>query len=401
MKKLLIALLSLFILLSSTQVFAINAELDNAITKLYAHGPDAQIEETLKRMSRSSDQNVAERAEFHLVCLHILKGDTAVEKSLTKLEQNVRNNSEKETVKMLREILQKGKKIPEQPQDKISLDMKNARIKDIVAVIARIANTNIIVHNKITDKINLKLTNASVKQAIETICRIADLRFENNDGVFIILPKSASREKYEKREIKLAFLLPEEAFKIALSELRANTHAESQNVTFKTTRDSIIMEGELAALDKFEAFLRNFDEKGKAHKISFRIWKTNAGKIVSAPEFVNMDDSKKKEVATIIAAPTLTTVTGKEAKIEIGESINDDEKNFRRPMSYFMSCIICETSHPDLIRLIGHLRIVGSFQEDGKTVDIKKEYSPTLDIDRNKWAILPFYEGKDILMQVI
>ncbi|HPW60353.1 MAG TPA: hypothetical protein PLK58_17030, partial [Candidatus Rifleibacterium sp.] len=32
---------------------------------------------------------------------------------------------------------------------------------------------------------------------------------------------------------------------------------------------------------------------------------------------------------------------------------------------------------------------------DAGAVDIKKEYAPTLDIARNKWVLLPIYEGKE------
>jgi len=60
-----------------------------------------------------------------------------------------------------------------------------------------------------------------------------------------------------------------------------------------------------------------------------------------------------------------------------------------------MLCIIHETANPDLLRLIGRMRVTGSTQEDGHTVDIKKEYAPTLDIARNKWVLLPIYEGKE------
>ena len=416
MKKLLITLFSLSLLLVFRQVMAAGSDLDNAIIKLYSHGPDTQIEETLKRLSDSAEQNISERAAFHLACLQILKGGAAANASIARLEQQARNDSEKETVTLLKEIMaKKSGTMPGQFQDKISLDMKDVRIKDIVTIIAKQANVNIVVHNKVTDKISLKLIDATVLQAIETLCRMADLRFENNDGIFIILPRDSHREDYEKREIRLAFLSPEEALKMASSELgtekgdRAPQHlaseqadsrptvAESRNVTFKTTRDSIIMEGEQKALDKFEAFLRNLDKKGKAQKISFRIWKTNAGKTVSLQDFAAMDETRKKDAATIISAPVLVTLPGKEAKIEVGERKNDDGKNVGRPMSYSMSCIIHETENPERLRLIGRMRVTGSTQEDGRTVDIKKEYAPTLDIARNKWVLLPIYEGKESL----
>jgi len=93
----------------------------------------------------------------------------------------------------------------------------------------------------------------------------------------------------------------------------------------------------------------------------------------------------------------LITLPGKEAKIEVGERENDKDKNVGRPMSYSMSCIIHETENPDMIRLIGRMYVTGSTQEDGRTVDIKKEYSPTLEIARGKWVLLPIYEGKESL----
>ncbi len=415
MKRLLITLFSLSLLIV-LQVSATASELDNAIIRLYSHGPDEQIEATLQKLTANQDPNIAGRAAFHLDCLQILKGGAPADASLARLEQSARNDSEKETVKLLKELVEKKSgKLPKQFQGKISLDMKDVRIKDIVTIVAKQANVNIVVHNKVTDKISLKLIDATVLQAIETICRMADLRFENNDGIFIILPRDSRREDYEKREIRLAFLSPEEALKMASSELgtdkgdRAPAHltpeqaasrptqADGRNVTFKTTPDSIIMEGEQKALDKFEAFLRNLDKKGKAQKISFRIWKTNAGKTVSLQDFAAMDDAKKKDAATIISAPVLVTLPGKEAKIEVGERRNDQEKNVGRPMSYSMSCIIHETENPERLRLIGRIRVTGSTQEDGRTVDIKKEYAPTLDVARNKWVLLPIYEGKESL----
>ena len=108
-----------------------------------------------------------------------------------------------------------------------------------------------------------------------------------------------------------------------------------------------------------------------------------------------MDDAKRKDAATILSAPVLITLPGKEAKIEVGERRNEDEKSAGRPMSYSMSCIIHETANPDLLRLIGRMRVTGSTREDGRTVDIKKDYAPTLDIARNKWVLLPIYEGKE------
>lgn len=414
MKKFLITLFML-ILVCQPQLSAAT-ELDNAVISLYSNGPDTQTEETLKRLSESPDQSIAEKAGFHFSCLQILKGGAMADENLAKLEQNARNDSEKETVRLLKEILQKkAGLIPEQFQEKISLDMKDVRIKDIVAIIARQANANIVVHNRVKDKISLKLIDATVLQAIETICKMADLSFTNNAGIFILMPADGSKDGYERREVRLAFLSPEEALKMASSELGAGkdnkapahltpeqvasrpTEAERRNVTFKTTNDSIIIEGEQTAIDKFEAFLRNLDKKGKAQKVSFRIWKTGAGKNISLQEFAALDDAKKKDVATIISAPVLITLPGKEAKIEVGERENDKDKNVGRPMSYFMSCIIHETENPDMIRLIGRMYVTGSTQEDGRTVDIKKEYSPTLEIARGKWVLLPIYEGKESL----
>ncbi|HNX75234.1 MAG TPA: DUF4974 domain-containing protein [Candidatus Rifleibacterium sp.] len=415
MKRIVIALFSLTLLLVFQQTVSANSDLDNAIIRLYSNGPDSQTEETLKQLSESSDQSIAGRARFHLLCLQIIKGGEDAGEKLAKLELNARNDAEKETVKLLKELQQqKSNKIPEQFQDKISLDFTNARVQDIVSIIARRAKANIVVHNTITDKITLSLKDATLMQAIETICAMTDLRYENNDGIFIILPRtSRRRDNYEKREIRLAFLSPQEALKMAATELgedrdnKAPAHlsaeqaasrptaAENRNVTFKATEDSIIMEGELTALDKFENFLRNLDKKGKAQKVSFRIWKTNAGKAVTMQDFAAMDDAAKKQAATIISAPVLITLPGKEAKIEVGERNPENDKTNARPMSYSMSCIIHETANPDVLRLIARMKVSGSALENGRTVEIKKDYAPTLDIARNKWVLLPIYEGAE------
>ncbi len=416
MKKLIACLLFVSFLLVLNLAIAENGELEGAIIRLYSAGPDAQIEETLKSFSENPDQAVAARAKFHLSCLQILQGGENAAKALADLEQSARTDSEKETIGILKELMQKkASLIPEEFQEKISLDFKNTEIKAVVAIIAKSANANIVVHNKITDKVSISLKNATVLQAIETLCTIADLRYENNDGIFILLPPTSRRENYEKREIRLAFLSPEEALKMATSDINTSgsgkapaamstgktdsrpTEAEAREVTFKTTADSIIMEGKLAALEKYENFLRNLDRKGKAQKISFRIWKTQPGKQVALQDFLAMNDAKKNETATIISAPVLITLPGKEAKIEVGERNGDGEKSIGKPMFYSMSCIIHETGNPDLLRLIGKIKVSGSNVADGKTVEFKKEYAPTLEISRNKWVMLPIYEGQESL----
>lgn len=401
MKKIAGLILFLSLVMFYQCAFAVEVELEGAIARLWFSGPDAEIEKVLQACSENTDPEIASRAAFHLACLQIMTGSKEEAPGiLARLEKTATSAQDKEVLKSLQTMLQaRSNGYPANFQQKISIDFKDADIKDIVKIIAATSKANIVVHKRINDRITLGLKDATVAQAIDTICKIADLRCENNDGIFVLLPGDTVRENYDKREIRLAFLSPTEAEKVLLAGSRTGgSHAGlAADVMVRAASGSVILEGERSSLDKYEAFLQSLDKKGKAQKISFRIWKLQSGKTLNIDEFSAMDETARKKVADILAAPIVVTLPGKEATIQVGTRNDQQPENLRDSLSYSFACIVHETADPDRIKLIANLKVEGTSFVDGKKFQIKKESAPTLEIMRNKWVMLPIQEDKEIL----
>ncbi|KAF1081749.1 MAG: hypothetical protein GQF41_2089 [Candidatus Rifleibacterium amylolyticum] len=417
MKKLIVTMFLLSLTLSLPFVFAQENELEAAISRLWLTGPDAKIEQTLKTYSESNDAAVSARARFHLTCLQAINDKENATQLLTQLQNDAQSPEEKEIVEKLSRILQeRSAKKEDGMQKKISLDFNDVELGQIVKLIAKQSGENIVVHNSLNGiKISLRLIDATVAQAIETICTIADLRQENRNGVYVLLPGSAADENYVKRLYKLTAISPTRALKLleAGAAIPDGSNAPAgfgdakkapaalpelpSGVTVSAKSNELLFEGPPEAVREYISFIENLDLKDRAHKLSFRVWRMNDDSKHDLKAFAALSEQERAKVARIISAPALITLPGKNARIEVDNFTGEQKEQPKESIDFSIGCKFNDTEKPELLRLNLEISVFGTSIINSKQIKTTRKYNTGLQIARNTWAMLPFYEGEALL----
>jgi len=417
MKKLIVTLFLLSLPLSLSFVFAQENELEAAISRLWLSGPDTKIEQTLKTHSESSDPAVSARARFHLACLQAINDREKAAQILTQLQKDAKSEDEKATIENLSRILQeRTTKNETGMQKKISLDFHNVELGQIVQLIAKQSGENIVVHNSISRMvISLRLIDATIAQAIDTICTIADLRYENRNGVYVLLPGSAADENYVKRFYKLTAISPTRALKMleAGAAIPDGSNAPAgfvdakkapaavpelpSGVSVSAKGNELLFEGPPEAVSKYISFIESLDLKDRAHKISFRVWRLNDDCRHNLKDFAALSEQERAKVARIISAPALITLPGKNARIEVDNFTGEKKEQPKESIDFSIGCKFIDTEKPELLRLNLEISVFGTSIINSRQIKTTRKYNTGLQITRNTWAMLPFYEGEALL----
>ncbi|MDD2999959.1 MAG: hypothetical protein PHV05_12930 [Candidatus Riflebacteria bacterium] len=417
MKKLIAKVFLLSLLFAGQMLSAQNAELEGAITRLWAIGPDAKIEQILKTHSESNVPAVAAKASFHLACLQALGGNEDAAPILARLEIAAQSETEKATVKTLKELLQRrANKLPDSFQQKITLDFRNTDLAMVVKIIAQKSNSNIVVHSKIKKMISIRLVDATIAQALDAICAMADLHYENRNGVFVLLPMQVDSKNYIKSTYRLSSLSPTTAMKLidsyANPQASSNAPANFANnnnkpgkpaltlptgVTINANSNRIELEGEPEAVARYVSFLEKLDLKDRAHKISFRIWQLNQGSSLDIKEFSELNERERNKVARIVAAPAIIALPGKYARIEVGNNDNETTESAKEALDYSIKFKFNDTDSPDQLRIDFEIHVCVTSVVQGKSLKTSKKYNADILIKRDKWIMLPFYQGESLL----
>lgn len=414
MKKLIATMLLLSLLLMCQSLGAQETELDGAITRLWSTGPDEKIEQVLITCSESNVPAVATRASFHLSCLRALKDSANAEPILAQLEIAAQNETEKATIKTLREMLQaRANKLPDSFQQKISLDFKDVDLAVVAQIIAKQSNTNIVVHSKIKKLISITLTEATIAQALDLICEMTDLRYENRNGVFVILPMQEDSKNYVKSSYRLSSLSPTKAIKLlelhASPETGGNAPANFADnsgktepdlppgVTTKVDDNKIIFEGEPEAVARYRSFIESADLKDRAHKISFRVWQLNPGSSLDIAAFAALDENERGKVAKIVSAPAIIALPNKQSRIAVDNADSEKTDPPKESLDYSISCRFNDTDSPDHLSISFEIQVYGTSVIHGKPLKTTKAYNTRIKVKRNEWVMLPFYQGANLI----
>ncbi|OGK09667.1 MAG: hypothetical protein A2W80_13070 [Candidatus Riflebacteria bacterium GWC2_50_8] len=414
MKKLIATVFMLSLVLLCQFLWAQDADLDGAITRLWSTGPDEKIEQILKTCSESNVPAVATRANFHLACLRALKDSANAEPILAQLEIAAQNETEKATIKTLREMLQaRANKLPDSFQKKISLDFKDVDLAVVAQIIAKQSNTNIVVHSKIKKMISITLLDATIAQALDLICEMTDLRYENRNGVFVILPMQEDSKNYVKSSYRLSSLSPTKAINLLELHARAKTggnapanfadnsgNAESElppGVTTKVDSNKIIFEGEPEAVARYLSFLESMDLKDRAHKISFRVWQLNQDSSLDIRAFADLDENERGKVAKIVSAPAIIALPNKLARIAVDNADSEKTDPPKESLDYSISCRFNDTYSPDHLNITFEIQVYGTSVIHGKPLKTTKAYNTRINVKRNEWVMLPFYQGANLI----
>ena len=417
MKKLIVTMFLLSLTLSLPFVFAQENELEAAISRLWLSGPDAKIEQTLKTHSESSDPAVSARARFHLTCLQAINDQENATQLLTQLQKDAKSEEEKATVEKLSKILQeRAAKKEDGMQQMISLDFTNIELGQVVKLIAKQSGKNIVVHNSISRMvISLRLIDATVAQSIETICTIADLRQENKNGVYVLLPGNATDENYVKRRYKLTAISPTVALKMleagtaipdgsnapaGFADARKAPAAAPElpsGVSVSAKGNELLFEGPPEAVSKHISFIENLDLKDRAHKLSFRVWRLNDDCRHDLKTFAALGEPERAKVARIISAPALITLPGKLATIAVDNFTGERNEQPKESIDFSIASKFIDTEKPELLRLTLDISVFGTSIINGKQIKTTRKYNTGLQVARNTWAMLPFYEGEALL----
>lgn len=83
--------------------------------------------------------------------------------------------------------------MPEGFQKKISLDFKDTDVRVILKILATQSGANIVLHKNVDYRANIALKDITIEQALNSLCVTTDLRYENNDGIFQVMPANTKR----------------------------------------------------------------------------------------------------------------------------------------------------------------------------------------------------------------
>ncbi len=384
---------------------------DEAILKLWTAGPDESIAQTLEAAATGSSDD-SEKARFHLSCLKIMNGAGDSEKILEELEAQAKTDNEKQTIATLKERLKtKSNKLPQSFQEKISLDFKDVDLRVLLPLIAQRSNSNIVLHSSVKKKVTIRLIDATLEQALDTICAITDLHYENRNGVFVLLPKEKEEKKLAQAHYRLRSMSPARLVKLlkAFAEKGPgenapgnfkNTDAEPaealpSDVILTIEGDKVIIEGSNEVVQKYLQAAMRLDLKDRTHKISYRVWRINPGVSIDIKGFSSLPEKERNEKAKILAAPSVITMPGQWAKIEVeSSSEKSDEKNFSS-LDYKINSIFQETDAPDQLKVLTEVSVFGTSVINGEKLKTNQQYKNTIQLKTKKWVMLPLLEGKD------
>ncbi|MEW6710752.1 MAG: hypothetical protein AB1403_13075 [Candidatus Riflebacteria bacterium] len=413
MKKSIISLLlsvSMFLFLAACQ--AVSLDLEGAIIKLWTSGPSGEIEQTLQAAAAGTDKAIADRAGFHLSCLKILRRDEKAAEILAELEAKAVSESEKAAIATLKKTFEeRSSKLPSIFQKKVSLDFKDTDIKALVQIIAQQSETNIVLHASVKKLVTIRLIDATIEQALDSICAISDLRYENRNGVFVLLPIKKDPENYSRMTYQLKSMSPEKALSL-LNAQRTTQPAPNApdnlkngqpqppaapalpaGVTIKNEENLLVFEGSPESVEKYLTLISNLDQVIKAHKISFRIWELNSESGTDLKAFSEMSDKERAEKAKIVSAPQIVALPRQPATIEVQSSGKGNAPEEKDYLEYKLKSFFNETENEDQLRVYLEISVTGSSTLNGNHTKIKKNHASTLQVVRNKWVMLPLYEG--------
>ncbi|MFZ5951283.1 MAG: hypothetical protein ACOYXC_11285 [Candidatus Rifleibacteriota bacterium] len=413
MKKSIVSLLlSVSLLLTLAVCQAVSVDLEGAIIKLWTSGPSGEIEQTLQAAASSADKAIADRAGFHLSCLKILRGDEKSPEILAELEAKASTDSEKSAIATLKKTFEERlNKLPSSFQKKVSLDFKDTDIKALVQIIAQQSQTNVVLHASVKKLVTIRLIDATIEQALDSICAISDLRYENRNGVFVLLPIKKDQENYSRMTYQLKSMSPEKAFSLLnaqrTTQAAPNAPENFKNgqpqppaapalpsgVTIKNEENLLVFEGKPESVEKYLTLISNLDQEIKAHKISFRIWELNSEAGTDLKAFSEMSDKERAEKAKIVSAPQIIALPRQPATIEVQSSGKDNATEEKDYLEYKLKSFFNETEDENQLRINLEISVTGSSTLNGNHTKIKKNHSSTLQVARNKWIMLPLYEG--------
>lgn len=167
-----------------------DSELENAISQLWISGSNSNVENTLQKFTRSANQDLAEKAAFHLSCMKLMQGkqENAAE-ALSELEKLAKSDKQQDLVNQLKkQYLPETEPLPEGLKEKISLDVKDVDIKDVLKLIAKQTSLNIAIHKNVSTKAGVHLENVTALQALETLCKTYDMKYSFKEGIISVFP---------------------------------------------------------------------------------------------------------------------------------------------------------------------------------------------------------------------
>ncbi|NLI79461.1 MAG: hypothetical protein GX442_23820 [Candidatus Riflebacteria bacterium] len=204
----------------------------------------------------------------------------------------------------------------------ISLDFKDTDLRDVLRLIATKCGRNIAIHKSIRGKITIRLEKVTPEEAFRLVTRSCDLVLEKEGDAWLVLDAPSRRTalggRVEKAMIPLQFLDGREALTLLNRERLSGC---------ETTQDgrTLLFQGSPETLDKVRTFLQEQDKPRRQILIGARIWEFNATGTIDVKAFAAKPLAEKEQLARLIAAPRLITLSGRSARIEVGTKKDDQE----------------------------------------------------------------------------
>lgn len=216
----------------------------------------------------------------------------------------------------------------------ITAEFKDTTIVDTLDALSRLSGIPIVVNGTLTDKVTINSDGQPLSVIINNIAQAFDLSYSERDGMIVISTKENVSNKITK-SFKLNYM--------DLYEAKADitTFIDSDKISVSTIDNSITVTGNASAISNVESLLKTKDVKQKQVTLQVKFVELNkSDETKFGANFVNGHFGELKKgtpwsfvydaqmvangtdnTGKTIARPTVSTINGKEATINLADRV--------------------------------------------------------------------------------
>lgn len=216
----------------------------------------------------------------------------------------------------------------------ITAEFKDTTIVDTLDALSRLSGIPIIVNGTLTDKVTINSNGQPLSTIIGNLAKAFDLSYSENDGMIVIGTKDTDSNKMT-RTYKVNYM--------DLDELKADvtTFVNSDKISVSTVDNSITVTGSDSDIAKTEELINSKDVKQKQvtlqvkfvelsksdeEKLGVSFANGNFGELKNDTPWSFVYDAQmmangQDNTGKTIARPTISTMNGKEATINLADKV--------------------------------------------------------------------------------
>lgn len=217
----------------------------------------------------------------------------------------------------------------------ITAEFKDTPVTDTLDALSRLSDIPIVISGKLKDTVTINANGQTLTSVLDSICRAFDLTYTERDGIIVVSDKDSDDNK-EVKTFNVNYLDLD-----TLKEQAKSFVSDDKDVVIDKTANTITVTGGPAQIQHMENILKENDVKPKQVSLQAKFvelsksdlkkygvsfsnsnWGTYATdtpwKFVYA---ANMNLKGNDDTGKVIARPTVSTINGKEATINLSDRV--------------------------------------------------------------------------------